>query len=111
CWPTSGNFQSRKISVESALLSAAAGTGSEFIFSKDRRADTAASTPSFVDLDNKLAVRINVAAVHAVCVKWQSYRAVFIDGNQTAAAAKLLNRIQSRLCRFPQFHAAIFHQR
>src|SRR5881396_3483821 len=41
-----------------------------------------------IDLHDKLAVWIDVAAVHAVCVKGQSYRAVFVDGNQTAAATK-----------------------
>ena len=65
----------------------------------------------FVDFDNKLVVWIDVAAVHAVRVKWQCNLAVFVDGDQTAAAAELFDRVQSRLRRFLQFQSAIFDQR
>src|SRR5205809_978919 len=57
---------------------------------------------SFVDLDDQVAIRINVTAIHAVCVERQSDVTVLVDCDQTAGAAELFHGVESRLCRFLQ---------
>ena len=56
-------------------------------------------TTSSVDLDYKLSIRIDVAAVHTVCIKRQSNVAIPINCDQTARAAELFHRVQSGLRR------------
>src|SRR6266478_460566 len=72
------------------------------------------STPglsSFVDLDNKFPVRIDIPAIHSRGIKWQSDVALTIDCNQSTGAAEFGDFIEHRLCRFVEGHSPIFHQR
>ena len=68
-------------------------------------------TSSFINFDHRLSISIDIPAIHAVCIKWQSDLAFFIDGDQAAGAAELFHCVQSHLRRFLQFHSAIFDQR
>ena len=67
-------------------------------------------TTSSVNLHHKLITWIDVAAVHAICIKRQSDVAVLIDRDQTACAAEHLHSVESRLRRRLQCHIAVFHQ-
>src|SRR6516164_2644802 len=61
-------------------------------------------TTSSVDLDHEVSIRIDIAPVHAVCIKRQSDVSVSVDRDQTACAAELFNSVQSCLRRFLQCH-------
>ena len=52
---------------------------------------------SSVNVDNDLAARIDVTAIHAVAVKWQGDVALLIDANQSALAAKPLCFVERAL--------------
>ena len=60
---------------------------------------------SVVNLHDKLPLRIDVTAVHAVCIKWQCDVAVLIDCDQTAGAAELFHGVESSLSRFLQLQS------
>ena len=62
-----------------------------------------------VNLHDKLAIRIDVAAIHAVCIKRQCDVTVLVDCDQTAAAAELFHSVESVLSCFLQLHLAMLH--
>src|SRR5947208_12963157 len=68
-------------------------------------------TNSFVNLDDKLAVWINIASVHSRGVKRQGDVAFTVNGDQSAGAAEPSYFIQNTLRGFLERHSAIFHQR
>src|SRR5882724_3480292 len=68
-------------------------------------------TKSFVNLHDKLAVWIDIPAVHSRGIKWQSDDALTIDCDQATGAAEFGDFIEHRLCRFLEDHSPIFHQR
>src|SRR5207244_5468080 len=72
------------------------------------------STPglsSFVNLHDKLAVWIDIPAVHSRGIKWQSDVALTIDCNQSTSTAEFGDFIEHPLCRLREGHSPIFHQR
>ncbi len=62
-------------------------------------------TNSVVNLHDKLALRIDVAAIHAVCIKRQCDLTVLVDCDQTAGAAELFHGVESSLRRFLQLQS------
>ncbi len=55
-----------------------------------------------VNLHDKLAIRIDVGAIHAVCIERQRDVVIPVDCDQTAGAAELFHGVQSSLRRFLQ---------
>src|ERR1043165_6323376 len=66
---------------------------------------------STINLQHKFAARIDIAAVHAICIERQCNLAALIDGDQTTSPAELFHAVQRSLCSFLQFHPAALPQR
>src|SRR4030095_15494783 len=64
-----------------------------------------------VNLHYKLAVWIDVAAIHSSGVEWQSDVALTIDCDQSTRSAKLRDLVQSGLRGVLERHPPILHQR
>ena len=64
---------------------------------------------SLIDFHDKLALRIDVAAIHSVGVKRQCDLARFVDCDQTAGATQLFYGVESSLRRFLQREPPILH--
>src|SRR5213595_1466219 len=75
-----------------------------------QRFNASTNHESFVNLHDKLAVWIDIPAIHSRGIKWQSDVALTIDCNQSTSAAEFGDFIEHRLCRFLEGHSPIFHQ-
>src|SRR4029079_3750111 len=64
---------------------------------------------SLIDFHDKLALRIDVAAIHSVGVKRQCDLACFVDCDQTARTTQLFYGVESSLSRFLQREPPILH--
>src|SRR6266404_3139137 len=65
----------------------------------------------FVNLDDELSGRIDVAAIHAVGIEGQGHRPVFVDRNQTTLAAEILCVVERGLSGLLQFHSTMLDER
>src|SRR5438046_9287405 len=65
-----------------------------------QRFNASTSHESFVNLHDKLAVWIDIPAIHSRGIKWQSDVALTIDCNKSNRAANFGVFIDLQLCRF-----------